>query len=127
MDIRILASGIFTRGAAAALLAVLPVSAGFAQNPAEFFKGKTVDLYIAYSVGGGYDLYARMVARHLGKHIPGNPLVIPKNMEGAGGLRLANWLYQAAPRDGTAIGATSRAMAFEPLLGNKAAQYDATR
>jgi tripartite-type tricarboxylate transporter receptor subunit TctC len=98
-----------------------------AQSPAEFFKGKTVDLYIAYSVGGGYDLYARMVARHLGKHIPGNPLVVPKNMEGAGGLRLANWMYQAAPRDGTALGATSRSVAFEPMLGNKAAQYDATK
>src|SRR5437667_9497903 len=110
----------------AASLALLPAAA-VAQSPAEFYKGKTVDLYIAYSVGGGYDLYARLVARHLGKHIPGNPLVVPKTMEGAGGLRLANWLYQAAPRDGTAIGATSRSVAFEPMLGNKAAQYDATK
>src|SRR5437016_4198709 len=110
----------------AASLALLPAVA-VAQSPAEFYRGKTVDLYIAYSVGGGYDLYARMLARHLGKHIPGNPTVVPKNMEGAGGLRLANWLYQAAPRDGTAIGATSRSVAFETLLGNKAAQYDATK
>ena len=51
---------------------------------AEFYKGKTVDLYIGYSVGGAYDLYARLLARHLGKHIPGNPTVLPKNMEGAG-------------------------------------------
>ena len=65
-----------------------------------------------------------MVARHLGRHIPGNPQVVPKNMEGAGGLRLANWLASAAPRDGTVIGATSRNIAFEPLIGNKAAQYD---
>lgn len=112
--------------AIAAIIALLPCSA-FAQSPAEFFKGKTIDLYIAYSVGGGYDLYARMVARHLGKHIPGNPLVVPKNMEGAGGLRMANWMYQAAPRDGTALGAGSRSVAFEPMLGNKAAQYDATK
>jgi len=122
MAIRVLA-----HGATAAILAVLWVSAGWAQSPAEFYKGKTVDLNIAYSVGGGYDLYARLVARHLGKHIPGNPTVVPKNMEGAGGLRLANWLYQAAPRDGTALGATSRSVAFEPLLGNKAAQYDASK
>jgi tripartite-type tricarboxylate transporter receptor subunit TctC len=115
------------RGAIAAALLLLPLTPAVAQSPAEFFKGKTVDLYIAYSVGGGYDLYARMVARHLGKHIPGNPLVVPKNMEGAGGLRLANWMYQAAPRDGTALGATSRSVAFEPMLGNKAAQYDATK
>jgi tripartite-type tricarboxylate transporter receptor subunit TctC len=105
----------------AALIAAATASA---QSSAEFYKGKTIDLYIAYSVGGGYDLYARLLARHLGKHIPGNPLVVPKNMEGAGGLRLANWLYQAAPRDGTVLGATSRNVAFEPLLGNKGAQYD---
>ena len=115
-----------TRAFAAALL-LLPPSLAGAQSPAEFYKGKSVDLYIAYSAGGGYDLYARMVARHLGRHIPGNPQVVPKNMEGAGGLRLANWLYQAAPRDGTVIGATSRNIAFEPLIGNKAAQYDSRR
>src|SRR5438067_137065 len=111
---------------AATCLALVPLSA-IAQTPAEFYKGKTVELYIAYSVGGGYDLYARLLARHLGKHIPGNPLVVPKNMEGAGGLRLANWLYQAAPRDGTVIGATSRSVAFENILGNRAAQYDASK
>jgi tripartite-type tricarboxylate transporter receptor subunit TctC len=116
------------RGAAVAvlgaMLAVLPASAGFAQTPGEFFKGKSIDLYIAYSAGGAYDLYARMIARHMGKHIPGNPQVVPKNMEGAGGLRLANYLYNAAPKDGTALGATSRSVAFEPLLGNKGAQYE---
>jgi len=53
------------------------------QTPAEFYKGKQVSLYIGYSVGGGYDLYARMLARHMGKHIPGNPTIIPRNMEGA--------------------------------------------
>ena len=98
----------FVRYAATAHLVLIPASVGFAQTPAEFYKGKTVELYIAYSVGGGYDLYARLLARHLSKHIPGNPTVVPKNMEGAGGLRLANWLYQAAPRDGTVLGATSR-------------------
>ena len=79
---------------AAAAIALMPASIASAQTPAEFYKGKTVELYIAYSAGGGYDLYARMVARHLGQHIPGNPQVVPKNMEGAGGLRLANWLYR---------------------------------
>jgi tripartite-type tricarboxylate transporter receptor subunit TctC len=117
----------FVRYAAAACLVLMPASVGFAQTPAEFYKGKTVELYIAYSVGGGYDLYARLLARHLGKHIPGNPTVVPKNMEGAGGLRLANWLYQAAPRDGTVLGATSRSVAFENILGNRAAQYDASK
>jgi tripartite-type tricarboxylate transporter receptor subunit TctC len=108
-------------------VALMMVSGVSAQSPAEFYKGKTVELYIAYTAGGGYDLYARLVARHIGKHIPGNPQVVPKNMEGAGGLRLANWLYQGAPQDGTVIGATSRNIAFEPLIGNKAAQYDSSQ
>jgi len=115
------------RSLVAIALSLLPSSPASAQSPAEFYKGKSVELYIAYSAGGGYDLYARMVARHLGRHIPGNPQIVPKNMEGAGGLRLANWLYQAAPRDGTVIGATSRNIAFEPLIGNKAAQYDSNQ
>jgi tripartite-type tricarboxylate transporter receptor subunit TctC len=109
---------------AAALTALLPASGVSAQSVADFYRGKTVEIDINSSVGGGYDLYARLIARHMGKYIPGNPTLVAKNMEGAGGIRLANWLYSAAPRDGTVIGATSRAMAFDPLLGNKAAQYD---
>jgi tripartite-type tricarboxylate transporter receptor subunit TctC len=96
-----------------------------AQAPADFFKGRTIDLYIGYSVGGGYDVYARMIARHMGRHIPGNPAIVPKNMEGAGSIRLANWLYNVAPRDGTAFGAVSRGAPFDPLLGAPATQFDA--
>jgi len=108
-----------------ALLSGIALPSGACAQPAaEFFRGRTIDLYIAYSAGGAYDLYARLLARHIGKHIPGNPTVVPKNMEGAGGLRLANFLYNAAPRDGTALGATSRSVAFEPMLGNKGAQYE---
>ncbi|MGH6769539.1 MAG: Bug family tripartite tricarboxylate transporter substrate binding protein [Xanthobacteraceae bacterium] len=114
------------RGLAATMIALAPASAA-AQTPAEFYRGKTVDLQIAYSVGGGYDQYARLLARHMGKHIPGNPRVVPHNMPGAGGMRAANWLQSAAPKDGTVFAATSRAMAFEPLLGNKAAKYDPTK
>ncbi len=97
-----------------------------AQTPEEFYAGKTVELYIGYSVGGGYDTYARLVARHIGKHIPGNPTVVPVNMEGAGSLRATNWLYNAAPKDGTVFGTFARGAAFEPLLGQGQAQYDAT-
>ncbi len=122
MRVRLLA-----RAAIVALLAALAASAASAQTPAEFYRGKSIDLYINVSVGGGYDLYARMVARHLGKYIPGHPTILPKNMEGGGGMRLANWLYNIGPKDGTAIGAVARAMAFEPLLGNKGAQYDGRR
>jgi tripartite-type tricarboxylate transporter receptor subunit TctC len=117
----------FGRGLAVALFAIPSVSIASAQSPAEFYKGKTIDLYIGYSAGGAYDLYARLISRHMGKHIPGNPQVVPKNMEGAGSQRLANWLYAAAPKDGTAIGATSRGMAFDPLLGSKSAQYEAPK
>jgi tripartite-type tricarboxylate transporter receptor subunit TctC len=108
----------------AALLST-PVGESHAQMPADFFKGRTVDLYIGYSVGGGYDVYARMVARHMGRHIPGSPTIVPKNMEGAGSIRLANWLYNVAPRDGTAFGTVSRGAPFDPLLGAPAAQFDA--
>jgi hypothetical protein len=69
----------------------------------------------------------RLIARRLGGHIPGNPTVVPKNMEGAGSLRLANYLYSAAPNDGTIIGATSRGAAFDPLLGETGAQFDASK
>src|SRR5262245_44032359 len=90
-------AGSWMRGIAAAVLAVaamvLAVPIASAQSPAVFYKGRNVDLYIGYSVGGAYDLYARVIARHLGKHIPGNPTIVPKNMEGAGSLRLANWIY----------------------------------
>jgi tripartite-type tricarboxylate transporter receptor subunit TctC len=112
---------------AVSAFAVASISVAGAQNPADFYKGKTVDLMIGYSVGGGYDVYARLLARHLGKHIPGNPTVVPKNMEGAGSLRLANWLYNVAPKDGTAMGTIGRGTGFDPLLGHKAAQFDGNK
>jgi tripartite-type tricarboxylate transporter receptor subunit TctC len=112
--------------AAAALIALGTISA-HAQSAAEFFKGRTVEIYIGYSVGGGYDLYARLLARHIGKHIPGNPTVIAKNMEGAASLRLANWLYQVGPKDGTVFGTIGRGTAFDPILGLNGAQFDGRR
>src|SRR5438105_13468047 len=105
--------------AAASVLALALAAPACAQSPAEFYKGKNVELYVGYSVGGGYDLYARMLARHIGKYIPGNPTIVPKNMEGAGSLRLANWLYNVGPKDGTVFGIIGRGTGFDPLLGNK--------
>jgi len=108
--------------AAIALFWSLPC---FAQSVEEFYSGKIVSLYIGYPAGGGYDVYGRVVAHHLGKHIPGNPTVIPVNMPGAGSLRLTNWLFNAAPRDGTALGIINHGVPFEPLLGNQDfAQFD---
>src|SRR5919197_3768107 len=112
---------------AAAVLALCPISSGHTQTSPSFYKGKTVDLYIGYSAGGGYDVYARALARHMGRFIPGNPTIVPKNMPGAGSLVLANWLYNVAPKDGSAFGMIGRGTGFDPLLGHKAAQFDATR
>jgi hypothetical protein len=109
------------------LAAVLWSTLGSAQSPADFFKGKTVEVYIGTSAGGGYDAYARILSRHMGRHVPGNPILVPKNMTGGGGMRLANYLYNAASKDGLAFGTFNRGIGFEPLLGNKAAQFDATR
>src|SRR5262249_34580571 len=89
-----------------------------AQSVEEFYKGKNLTLIIGYSVGGGYDLYARHLARHMGKHIPGRPVLIPQNMTGAGSLRAATYLYTAAPKDGTVFGTFARAMAIQPLISS---------
>jgi tripartite-type tricarboxylate transporter receptor subunit TctC len=111
--------------AAIAFAAVMGAPIGAtAQTVEEFYTGKNVELYIGYSVGGGYDLYARTLARHMGKHIPGNPTVVPVNMDGAGSLRMTNWLFQAAPKDGTVFGTFARAAPFDPLFGNEGAQFD---
>jgi tripartite-type tricarboxylate transporter receptor subunit TctC len=111
---------------AAALLMAAPVAV-LAQGASDTFKGRTIDLYTGYTVGGGYDLYTRLLARHIGRHLPGNPTVVPKNMEGAASLRLANWLYTAAPKDGTAFGTIGRGTALDPLLRQPGAQFDGTR
>jgi tripartite-type tricarboxylate transporter receptor subunit TctC len=111
---------------ASATVACLQAPAA-AQTPAEFYKGKTIEMMIGYSVGGGYDVYARLIARHLGKHIPGNPTITPKNMEGAGSLRLANWLYNIGKKDGTVIGTIGRGTGFDPLFGHKAAKFDGNK
>ena len=81
---------------------ILSAPAGAQQS--DFFKGKTVSVYIGFAPGGGYDYYGRLVARYIGKHIPGNPNVVAQNMPGAGSFTAANFLYSAAPKDGTALG-----------------------
>jgi tripartite-type tricarboxylate transporter receptor subunit TctC len=113
---------------ALALAATFTAAAPACADPvADFYRGKSIALIIGYSPGGGYDAYGRVVARHLGKHIPGNPAVIAQNMPGAGSLRSANYLYNVAPKDGTAIAHFSRGLAMEPLIGTSATQFDARR
>ncbi|MDF2116658.1 tripartite tricarboxylate transporter substrate-binding protein [Roseiarcaceae bacterium H3SJ34-1] len=88
---------------------------------------KVVSLYVGYTAGGGYDVYGRIVARYMGAHLPGNPTIVVQNMPGAGSVRLANWLYSVAPKDGTAFGIVARGVAFDTLLGLPGASYDATK
>jgi tripartite-type tricarboxylate transporter receptor subunit TctC len=107
------------------ILAVRPVAAADAVE--SFYAGKTVQLLIGYSAGGGYDIYARVLARHLSRHIPGKPTIVPQNMPGAGSLRAANFLYNVAPKDGTVIATFARGMAMEPLFGAAGTQFDATK
>ncbi|MCH9050598.1 MAG: hypothetical protein IIA72_05900 [Proteobacteria bacterium] len=94
---------------------------------ADFYKGKTITLYIGYSAGGGYDTYARTIGRVIGRHIPGNPKVVAKNKPGAGSLKLTNELYNTLPKDGTVIGTFGRGMVMEPLFGNKKARFDPSK
>ena len=112
--------------AAFAIGAVLAVSATQAAAD-DFYKGRTINLIVGYSVGGGYDLYAREVARYLGKHIPGNPTVVTQNMPGAGSLKAVMYLYSAAPKDGSVIGTFGRTEAVAPLLTPNEAKFDATK
>lgn len=94
---------------------------------ADFYEGKTIALMIGFGVGGGYDTYSRLLARHYGRHIPGNPNVVPKNMPGSGGLKVANYLYNAAPKTGTSLGVFLASTALEPLFGGgKKAKFKTT-
>ncbi len=95
-----------------------------AQAPAGYYAGKTVKMIIGLGVGGGYDLWGRILARHLGRHLPGNPNVIAQNMEGAGSFRAANYFQSVAPRDGTVIGLLARDAALGPITGAPGAQFD---
>ena len=112
--------------AGAALTALCVAAPANAQKPS-FYEGKNINMYIGYSAGGGYDVYARMVARHMARHVPGVGEVIPNNMPGAGSLRMTNWLFNVAPKDGTAIGAPGRGAAFEPLLVGEGTQFDSSK
>lgn len=91
------------------------------------FKGASITIAIGSGTGGGYDAYGRLAGRHLGKYLPGNPAMVPKNMPGAGGVVSANWVYNVAPKDGTAIGIFQAGTAFEPLFGNTQAKFDAQK
>ncbi len=108
----------------AALLAALPAQA---DSVADFYRGRTINILIGVNVGGGYDMEARLIARFIGKHIPGNPTVVPQNMFGAGGIKMANYLHTVAPQDGTAIGMFPNTLIAAQAVGIGGVQYDANR
>jgi tripartite-type tricarboxylate transporter receptor subunit TctC len=113
---------------AAGLIAATAATAATAETSvADFYKNKNLDVYIGFSTGGLYDINARVLSRYMGRHIPGKPTLVPRNMTGAAGIRLANWLYEVAPKDGTAIGTFARGIAFNPLLAQPAGPIVATK
>ena len=111
------------------MIAALYVQPAQAQDAvAAFYKGKQINLIVGSSAGGGYDTYARLLARHLGKYIPGNPVIVPSNMPGAGSNAAAAHIYAVAPKDGTVIGAVQTAAVLDPLFGDKARmKHDASK
>lgn len=103
--------------------ALILASPAMAQAPADFFAGKQITLLIGFGPAGTYDYYARLVARHMGKHIPGKPNIVPQQMPGAGSLTAANFLYGASPKDGTAMAALSQTLAIEEAIKNPGVKY----
>jgi tripartite-type tricarboxylate transporter receptor subunit TctC len=108
----------------AAIMAMAQLSESRAESVSEFYRDKSIELAIGFGPGGGFDSYARLLARHLGNFIPGNPTVVPRNMPGGGGLVVANHIYNVAPRDGRHIAIFGPFNAMEPLFGNAAAKFD---
>lgn len=115
---RLIVSGLALAAAAA------PASA---QSVAEFYRGKNITVIVGYTAGGGYDIYARALSRHMGRHLPGNPNFVVQNLTGAGSLNAANNIYNVAAKDGTVFGTFARGLAMEPLIGTARVQYDATK
>ena len=111
----------------AVALAVGAAAPARADAVADFYKGKSIDLFIGFGPGGGYDTYSRVLARHFGKFLPGNPTVTPQNMPGGGGLTVANFIYNKAPRNGTSLAMFGAFTGLEPLFGNDNARFETVK
>jgi len=111
-------------GALSAVAALACTQVAQAQSVAQFYKGKTINIVVGSDVGGGYDLTARTVARHLARHIPGEPAIIVQNRPGAGSIIASNYVYEIAPKDGTVIGAVQRPIPFQILFGDAGVRFD---
>lgn len=106
------------------ILAIAPLAASHAADEAAPFKGGRITISVGYGAGGGFDLYARVLARYIGKHIPGEPTVIVQNVTGAGSLKLANSLYNVSPKDGSAIGMVAQSLPVSQVLGSPGIKFD---
>src|SRR5215204_6501300 len=114
-----------SRTIAAVCLLLIGASGAWAND---FYAGKTIEMIVGSDVGGGYDIYTRTIARNIGRHIPGNPTVVVKNMPGAGSGRAASYLYSVAPKDGTALAAVFPGVLVSPLLDDRVdGMFEATR
>jgi len=109
--------------------AAVLLSAGIAAQPAaadevvDFYRDRTLSVVVGHEVGTGFDTYARVLARHFGRHVPGAPSVVVQNMVGASGIAAANWLFNVAPKDGTVVSTFAQTTVFDPIFGNKAAKF----
>lgn len=119
---------------AAVMAAAIPLGWGLlaggpakAQDVSDFFAGKTMNIVVGHEAGTGFDIYSRVIIRHMGRHIPGAPVLIVQNMPGASGIQSANWLYNIAPKDGTVMATFSQNVPLEPLFGNTRAKFDPSR
>jgi tripartite-type tricarboxylate transporter receptor subunit TctC len=109
------------------VVAGLLAAPAHAQSVQQFYKGRQVNLIVGFNPGGAYDPYARTVARHLPKHLPGSPDIVVKNMQGAGSVRAANYLYNVAPKDGSELGLIAGSAAIEPMFGVRPTQFEGQR
>jgi tripartite-type tricarboxylate transporter receptor subunit TctC len=107
-----------------AAMALALASPAHAQSAEDFYRGKTVTILVGFTAGGGYDLYARLVGRHIGRHIPGNPSVVVQNMPGAGSMKATQYVYGVAAKDGLTLATVSRGMVTEPLLNAASPGFD---
>jgi tripartite-type tricarboxylate transporter receptor subunit TctC len=123
MIFRCIGAGIFV----GLLIAGTQSQPAWADDIADFYKGKTMTMVVGSDPGGGYDIYARILARHLGKYIPGNPTFIVQNRSGAGSVTATNYVYSVAPQDGTVILAPNRTAPFVQILGQPGPRYEATK
>jgi hypothetical protein len=111
-----------TRATACAIASVLiaAIAPAQAELVADFYRGKSVRMLIGYGPGGGYDIYGRLVAEFLPRHLPGNPIIVPQNMPGAGSFVAAKYMAEVAPKDGTVLGSLSQMLALDSMIGNTA-------